>query len=816
MPHAGDREHCGRSYAPRRRRRRSRAGTDGCRGGGPRRPRPGQRGGVPVALGRGGDPPERGDLLQRDPRGADRRAARGRRGERRLVRGRGGRGERGRRHPAGVARHPPARLVALTAPSARVVRDGVEVTLPAAEVVQDDLLPGDQVVADGPAAGPHRRDGRVTADRPVRRRPGDLLRSGAACTAGDCYYRAERVGASAYAFALAAEARQLVRRSTPLQARLNRIMRVLLTLTGVLAALLLIQYNVADRGLAESLKATTSTITTVVPAGLILGLTVTFTIGALRVSRAGAIVQEIGAVEALNYVDVICLDKTGTLTTNRLAFAEATWADPDPALAGWLGAFLHRTAEESRTAAALAAALAARSNGAREVGSVPFSSARRWSALALERGDAQRCFVLGAPETVLTAGDAPALRAAYAAAAERGLREVVFAEAQALPGPDAPLPPLRPLALLTLGDELRREVRGAFAMMAELGIAPKIINGDNPRTVMALLRQLEIDVAGGAIGGDALAAMEPEAFAQAVEAYIVFGRVAPRQKAQIVEALRARGHFVAMVGDGANDVPALRAADAAVAMASGTATARAVAGIVLLHDSFEALIRGAREATFVLGNSARLSNLFMAKSVYAFLLIVATNMLGLDFPFLPRQGSITSLVTLGIPAIFISISVPPPGAGRDFTRSVLRWALPAPIALAAAAIIVHLLVQGVLERPIAEARTLVSLTIAVTGLFFMVEVLGFQGASWRDVIRPLLTILLALVLLGVLVAAVYVAPIREFFDFTPVSYGDWTIVGVAVAAALAGQFLLDRNWLRLMDFVIARSAALEELRGRAV
>ena len=232
-----------------------------------------------------------------------------------------------------------------------------------------------------------------------------------------------------------------------------------------------------------------------------------------------------------------------------------------------------------------------------------------------------------------------------------------------------------------------------------------------------------------------------------MEATTVFGRIDPDQKAAIVSELRQQGHFVAMVGDGANDVRALRAADVAVAMASGTSTARAVAGIVLLKDSFEALIRGVKEATGVLGNAARLTKLFLAKSIYAFLLIVATNMLGLDFPFLPRQGSITALLSLGIPAVFISISVPPPGSGRDFTNNVLRFALPASGALAAAAIAVYLLTESLPGRGVEEARTLSSLTLGITGLFFMVEILGFEGASWRSLTRPVLTTFLGAILI---------------------------------------------------------------------
>jgi cation-transporting ATPase E len=271
-----------------------------------------------------------------------------------------------------------------------------------------------------------------------------------------------------------------------------------------------------------------------------------------------------------------------------------------------------------------------------------------------------------------------------------------------------------------------------------------------------------------------------------------------------------------MCGDGANDVQALRAADVAVAMASGTGTTRAVAGIILLNDSFEALIRGTKEATAVLGNAARLSKLFIAKSLYAFLIIVATNMLGLDFPFLPRHGSLTALLTLGIPAVFISISIPPPDAGRDFTRNVLRWALPASLALAAAAITVHLLTQGLLNRSIEEARTLVSLTMGLTGLFFMVEVLGFQGASWRSLTRPVLTTLLGGLLVAGFLATIYTPSLRRFFDFTVVHTGDWIIVGCAVAAALVGQYLLSRYWQEFLDGLTAAPRKADELRGRAI
>ncbi len=715
-------------------------------------------------------------------------------------------------------------LVALTAPHVTVVRDGAETAILAEYIVRGDLIhlkQGDQVVADGRVAARNCEvdESLLTGESDsIRKGVGDELRSGSFCTAGDCYYLAEKVGMEAYAVKLAVEAREVVKRKTPLQIRFNRILRLLLIATAILAALLMISYNVEERGFADSIKATTATVTTVVPTGLLLGLTVAFAVGAVRVSRSGAIVQDINAVEALNYTDVICLDKTGTITANRLTLEETVWSPGSEIHRPWLAAFVAATATDSKTAGALAEALAAESNGARPDGSVPFNSERRWSALQLDfRGD-KRVFVLGAPETVLPAasGDQAEFQAAYEAATERGLRGVVFAQADALPTTEQPLKGVRPLALLILGDVLRPEVREAFAMMEKLGIEPKLISGDNPQTVTALLKQLNIKVKGGAVSGAEIESLDEKAFDVATDYNTVFGRVAPALKARVVESLRRQGHFVAMVGDGANDVQALRTADVAVAMASGTSTARAVAGIVLLNDSFTALIRGAGEATAVLGNAARLSKLFIAKSIYAYLLIVATSMLGLSFPFLPRQGSLTALITLGIPAVFISISIPPPDAGRDFTRNVLRFALPASLALAAAAVVVHLIVDGLLDHTAKESQTLVSLTVGLTGLVYMLEVLGFEGASWRSLTRPFLTIVLTVLLVFAMLATVYVDWLRDFFGFSTVSPGDWVLVGLAVAAALAGQYAFTRYWQEIINFILGVSRKDDALRGRAV
>ena len=719
-------------------------------------------------------------------------------------------------------------LVALTAPKATVVRGGFEREVYAIDVVEDDLLvlrSGDQVVADGPVVWDQAEmdESILTGETSsVRRGRGDELESGAFCVGGSCYYRAARVGDQSRAIRETRDARELKRTETPLQLRFKRILDGLIVGTAILALLILISFLITGREFDEAVRATIATTTSVVPEGLMLGFTVAFAVGALRVSRMGAIVQDNTAVEALNYLDTICLDKTGTITANRLKVDDVRWAPGGRALAGWLGAFAVSTSANNKTAEALSTAFTAQSNGAQLVDNEPFNSERRWSAARLRLGDEERVFVLGAPERLLratspAAGDGQAeLLSEYETAAERGLRGVVFAEAAAMPDAETDsLPSLRIVALITVADELRAEIADAFRMMADLGIEPKIISGDNPATVAALVQQLGIQLPGGLITGTALERLSEDEFADAVEENSVFGRIAPQQKEEIISALQDNGHYVAMVGDGANDVRALRKADVGVAMESGANTAKGVASIILRNDSFEALVRGSAIAQSVLGNASQLSKLFVTKSFYAFLIIFISNMMSLEFPFLPRHGSLTALFTLGVPAVFITLTRPPRSAGRNFLSSTMRFAIPASLALAVAAVSVHLLTEGILGRPVEDARTLVSATIGIVGLAYMVEVIGFEGATRDNLMRPVLVTFFGVALLGVFILTLYTPPLRNFFDFSPLSAAEWAIVITAVAAAVAGKWVLSTYAAQIMRRLTGQ--AYEELasRGRA-
>ena len=719
-------------------------------------------------------------------------------------------------------------LVALTAPTATAVRDGYEREISAADVVADDLLvlrSGDQVVADGPVIWDEAEldESILTGETSsVRRGPGDDLESGAFCVGGSCYYRATRVGDQSRAVRETRDARELTRTETPLQLRFKRILDGLIVGTAILGMLILISFLITGREFDEAVKATIATATSVVPEGLMLGFTVAFAVGALRVSRMGAIVQDNTAVEALNYLDTICLDKTGTITANRLQVDDVRWSPGGRSLSGWLGAFALSTSTNNKTAEALSTAFASQTNGAQLVVNEPFNSERRWSAARLRLGREERVFVLGAPERLLRSGDGDdeetrsELMSQYETAARRGLRGVVFAEAADMPDAENDtLPPLRTVALITVADELRAEIANAFRMMDEIGIEPKIISGDHPATVAALVQQLGIRLVGGLITGSELDRLTDDEFADAVEANSVFGRIAPQQKERIVAALQTNGHYVAMVGDGANDVRALRQADVGVAMESGANTAKGVASIVLRDDSFEALIKGSAIAQSVLGNASQLSKLFVTKSFYAFLIIFISNMMGLEFPFLPRHGSLTALFTLGVPAVFITLTRPPRSAGRDFLSSTMKFAIPASLALAVAAVAVHLLTEGILGRPVEDARTLVSTTIGIVGLAYMVEVIGYQGATRDNLMRPALVTFFGVALLGIFILTLYTPPLRDFFDFSPLSAAEWAIIAVAVAAAMAGKWVLTTYAAQIMRRLTGQ--AYEEIasRGRA-
>mgnify|MGYP001094324382 CR=1 FL=1 len=634
------------------------------------------------------------------------------------------------------------KLALLNAASARVRRDGVEAEIAQTEVVLGDILvlrAGDQVPADARIVGSRGLqidESMLTGESDaVDKHPGDEALSGSIVVGGEGDARVIRVGADAYANAFADEAKRFSLVGSELRDSINRVLTWVGWGIGPIGLLVLnAQMQVAGGwrsawetgSWVQAVVNTIASLTAMIPLGLVLMTSITFAVGAARLAARQVLVNELPAVEGLARVDVICLDKTGTLTEGEIVYDDAYVLDE---IAGWrrtLG-WYGQAPDANATARTLrqpfAADAAERPRAARET--IAFSSARKWSAVSFDDdGDAAGTWVLGAPEMVFGAAASDVgdrLGSAVVERASTGRRTLVLGyTAIALSAEDAEeerLPAdLRPVAVLTFREKVRSDAAQTLEYFRAQGVGIRIISGDNPRTVAAIAREVGVDAAEGF---DARQLPEDDdALADVLEGHTVFGRVTPDQKKRMVVALQSRGHTVAMTGDGVNDALAIKTADIGIAMNSGAAATKAVARLVLLDGRFSHLPDVVAEGRQVIANIERVSMLFLTKTVYATTLAVLFGVLLLEFPFLPRQLSITDGLTIGIPAFFLALM---PNAQRyipGFLRRSLSFAIPTGIIVALTLTAYTLIVRGA-GIDVDELRTGATIILAVVGIWIL-------------------------------------------------------------------------------------------------
>jgi cation-transporting P-type ATPase E len=566
-----------------------------------------------------------------------------------------------------------------------VVRDGREVAVAPDRVVRGDVVAvraGEQIVVDGPLLD---GTGRVEADEslltgesdPVVKEPGDDLRSGSLCVAGAGHQLARDVGAASYAGRLTVEARRVSTDRTPLQRRIEFVVRLVMALVVLMSGAILAQAALEGFTLLRVVQ-TTAVLSGLVPYGLFFLIAVAYTVGAARIAGRGALVQQVNAVESVSNVDVVCTDKTGTLTTGRLTLKEVEPLGDHDAEAA-LGALARSATTPNLTTTALAEALPGTAWTVRD--EVPFSSSLRWSAVAGEGGT----WVLGAPDALAPhlAGPVPDVTGRTAL----GLRVLLLARAldpaAALHDAEgrAALPALEAVAIVALSDELRPEVAETIARFTADGVALKVLSGDDPRTVAALATQAGLP-AGEPVAGNDLDGLDDDALDRLVARTTVFGRVAPEQKERIVASLRRCGGYVAMIGDGVNDARALKNAHVGVAMRSGSAVTRDVADIVLVDDSFAALLPAQQEGRRIINGIAVSMYVFLARVATQGLVILTVTMLGLGFPYSPTQVGLT-LLTVGVPTLFLTMWAPATAADEHLLANLGRFVIPAALVTAA-------------------------------------------------------------------------------------------------------------------------------------
>jgi len=674
------------------------------------------------------------------------------------------------------------RLTALVAPHATVVRDGAARRLQVEEVVPGDLLrigPGDQVVADGTLeqAESLRVDESILTgeSRAVERSAGDEVRSGSFAVEGVGAYTVTAVGEQSYAARLTGEARSFRHPRSPLERALNRL---LFALVAVMVPLgLALGYALWHRQapLHTAVPTSVAAVVTLVPEGLILLASLTYAVAALRMARRGALVQQLNAIESLASVDVVCLDKTGTLTEPALRVAGLVGPD---SLGAELGRYAASVTTRNATLEAIAAAYPAEPAPVEE--QVPFSSRLRFGALRIGGVG----YVLGAPEHFELGG----LVLEAERAAGEGRRVLAFGVAAGLEDerPDA-------RGLVLLAERLRPEARATVDWFRSQGVELKVLSGDRLETVASIAADAGVE--GAALDAAQLPADAGE-LQRVVLEHAVFGRISPQDKRRVVEALRNAGRYVAMVGDGVNDVPALKAARLAIAQGTGTQMARSVADVVLVRGEFAAVPAMVAEGRKILRNVQRVAKLFVTKSAFAAFLVLSIGLTPTAYPLLPRQLTLAASLTIGIPGFFLALA---PSSGRysarGFLRELARFALPAGTAAGLGVLSSYLFALNVLDLKLAAARTVAVTVLVLVGLYLILAL----EATGR--VRGTAISALCLVLLAAYVVTLLVPATRDFFALA--SPGPAVLGPALVGAALAitGLAVIDDRFIpgRVVD-----------------
>jgi len=671
------------------------------------------------------------------------------------------------------------RLARQSRGTVRVRRQGEDREIPPEEVVLDDVVdvrPGDRIGVDGPvvwADALEVDESLITGESDsLARGAGDPLTSGSFVVAGRALMRAERVGADSFVNRLGQTAAGYRHSLTPVQRSINAIVEISVLLMAIFGPLVFVQGWVGGVSVPDMLRDAVVIVTTFVPQGLVLATTLALSYGAIRIGLQRTLVQRINAVESMGNVTVLCFDKTGTLTQNVLSLEGIVplgGADDAGARAD-LAAYVGSLSTENRTVAAIGDAVGRDTRGLMKVAETPFTSARKWGAVTFGDG---RTLVVGAPEFIAP-DDEPRRLAAEAAA--RGLRVLAFADAQQPPA-DGHLPEnLRPRALVLLGDPPRPDVAQTLADLAGRGISLRVISGDSLDTVLAVCRDVGLTVTGATTGSE-LEALDEASFGEVVARTNVFARVAPQTKRRIAAALTARGEYVAMVGDGVNDVPALKEARLGIAMANGAQMARDVSDLVLLDNALTTLPRAFAEGEITTQKVYASTQMLLSKNVYMILAVIFVGFMALPFPGQVRQLSWITTMTTGVPALLVSLGYLRSIPVRDFRREVIGYVIITGMLGGIALAATYALAYVTSGNDTNVARTSLSFIALAFGVLVMWDVTGVSPfvprTLWQRPVEFLTGVAIGVV--GVAVPALFAG----FFRLAPLQPGEWVLLGVS-------------------------------------
>jgi len=693
------------------------------------------------------------------------------------------------------------RMAALAVGEVKVWRDGQIRQIPMPRVVLDDVIviePGDRIVVDGVITYSDSLEvdeSQLTGESDaVFKNIDDPIYSGSFCIAGTGLMTATKVGAESTVNKLSSIAREYTRHHTPTQRKLFALVEISVLAMFVFAPLLLLAGWRSDETALGLVRNEVVFVTSLVPQGLLLVATVSLTIGAVKISRHKTLIQRLNAIESMANVTVLCFDKTGTLTQNKLAVAEILPLDgqmPIPVKQA-LQRYIHSLSYQNRTAGAVAEYLRAdnhvlTANSTLKEHEIPFSSGRKWGAVTFT----DRTLVLGAPERIIQ--DAGIVQQTQELSAQ-GMRVLAFAEAVApLDGKTHISESCKPLALIVMSDQIRSDINTTLEDFRQLNVKLKVISGDNIETVKAIAAASGIPTE-RAYTGEELESMTAIEFDEAVSESQVFARIEPDTKRKIVKALKRRGEYVAMVGDGVNDVPALKAADLAIVMNDGTQISKDVADIVLLNNAMSTLplaFREGREITQTIFGSIKM---FLAKNAYNFIMFLLIGFAAMPFAITPAQVSISAFGTVNMPASLIAFGIMRPKYIAHFRRDVLDYILTVGLIAGICVTVLFGVTYIGSGENLAMARSLVTVFVSLLGMMIVWNVQGVEISSLKSFREHWLVVLISSLVTVLTILAFYALPqLFEFLPPDPATANGWLLIVFVTALFLLCMMLIDVN-----------------------
>lgn len=637
------------------------------------------------------------------------------------------------------------KLSVLNSPTALVIRGGTQKKIAAEDVVLDDIAifrAGDQICADAITA-----DGEVMVNESlltgesdeIRKRPGDVLMSGSFVISGECRARIDKVGADSYISKLTLEAKAM---NSKEQSEMLRVLNKLVGVVGILIVpigilLFTQQFFLMGASFSDSIVSMVAAVIGMIPEGLYLLTSVALAVSVMRLAAQKVLAHDMKCIETLARIDVLCVDKTGTITENTMQVSDVIPMeeadDDDIGMEMLLNDFVGAMSDDNITMDAMKRHFN-RPPMRKAVSTVPFSSLYKYCGVVFADG----VYVLGAPEFVLR-GDYGQYKQRVEKYSAKGSRVLVFGRYAGMLDGKELTEEVTPLGLILLSNPIRKAASETFRYFADQGVEIKVISGDNPVTVSRTAIEAGIENAGNYI--DASTLHTEEEIQEAALGYTVFGRVTPDQKRELVRALKDAGRTVGMTGDGVNDILALKDADCSVAMASGCDAASQASQLVLLDSDFSHMPSVVAEGRRVVNNIERSASLFLVKNIFSFLMAVFSVCFRINYPLEPAQISLISMFTIGIPAFFLALQPNKNRIRGHFLPNVLIRALPAGITdfIIVGALVVFGQTFGVGEDDISTACTMLLAIVGFMILYHICKPLNpLRGGVWGGCIAGLL------------------------------------------------------------------------------